>query len=230
MKKIILLSVLGICMFLGSKANPGDTTWVQATIANLTYNGNYDTMAVFPSSSLPNTYRRIYMIFTLGKYQCPGTAQYCGDWDYTVDNYLMTKTGDTVDLGRFITPYANAGAPRTPWTWKQRYIYDVTDFYPLLKDSATIRVAYSGYSGGFTANVKFAFIEGVPDRYVSGIKRLWHGYWGYGGATNTIDTHFPKYTGTAPFNTESALLKFIVTGHGSDANQCCEFMPHYYKA
>ena len=229
MKKVILLFLLSFWFIGNTWANPGDTTWVQANIKQLTYNGNYDTIALFPSSTLPTTYRRIYMIFTLGKYQCPGSPQYCGDWDYTIDNYLMTKNGDTVDLGRLITPYANAGAPRTPWTWTQRYIYDVTDFYPILKDSATVRVAYSGYSGGFTANIKFAFIEGIPDRYVSGIKRLWHGYFGYGGASNTMNTHFPIYSGMAPFNTESATLKFIVTGHGSDANQCCEFMPHFYK-
>jgi len=40
----------------------------------------------------------------------------------------MTPGGDTLDLGRLITPYANAGAPRTPWTWQQHYVYDITDY------------------------------------------------------------------------------------------------------
>ncbi len=229
MRKYLYLLLFAISLANISQANPGDTTWVQATNTQLTHYGNFDTITVFPSSAAPTTYRRIYMIFTLGKYMCPGNPQYCGDWDYTVDNYLMTKTGDTVDLGRLITPYANAAAPRTPWAWTQRYIYDVTDFYPLLKDSATIRLAYSGYSWGFSANIKFAFIEGVPDRNVTGITRLWNGYFGYGGATNTMNSHFPVSYDTAPASTQSATLKFIVTGHGSDANQCCEFMPHFYK-
>ena len=33
-------------------------------------------------------------------------------------------------------------APRTPWGWKQRYYFDVTDFYPVLKNAATIRLSY----------------------------------------------------------------------------------------
>ena len=107
---------------------------------------------------------KIIMIFTLGKYSCPAGTQYCADWDYTVQNFLMTKTGDTVELGRLITPYANTSYARFPMTWKQRYTYDVTDLYSLLKGSAAIRIHYSGYSGGFTANITFAFIEGKPKK------------------------------------------------------------------
>jgi hypothetical protein len=229
MRKYLYLLLLAVSITNISKANPGDTTFVQATNTQLTHYGNFDTLIAFPSSSLPITYRRIYMTVTIGKYMCPGNPQYCGDWDYTVDNYLMTKTGDTVELGRLITPYADAAAPRTTWTWTQPYVFDVTDFYPLLKDSATIRLAYSGYSWGFTANTQFAFIEGIPDRNVTGITRLWNGYFGYGGAANTINNNFPVSYDTAPANTKSANIKFIVTGHGSDANGCCEFMPHFYK-
>ncbi len=227
MRKYLSLLLFALSFANFSKANPGDTTWVYSTNTQFDHYGNFDTVTVFPDGS--KTYRKIWMTFTLGKYHCPGTPQYCGDWDYTVDNYLMTRTGDTVDLGRLITPYANAAAPRTPWTWTQRYYFDVTDFYPLLQDSATIRVAYSGYSWGFTGNIKFAFIEGTSDRDVTGIKRLWNGYFGYGGTTNTINDHFPVSYDTTPANTQSATLKFIVTGHGSDSNQCCEFMSHYYQ-
>ena len=34
---------------------------------------------------------------------------------------------------------------------------------------------------------------------------------------------------TAPDRTVSAAFRFIVTGHGSDVNQCCEFASHYYN-
>lgn len=233
MKGFIYIACL--CFFLivscvNVTGAPGDTTWVYANNVQMTYNGNYDSTVFFPAAGVQ--YRKIYMIFTLGKYMCPTGSTYCGDWDYTVDNYLMTPRGDTLDLGRFITPYANAGAPRTPWTWHQNYVYDITDYARVLSDSGTVRIAYSGYSGGFTASIKFAFIEGTPERNVYGIKRLWHGYFGYGDTThhdsNNINVHFPMISTVAPDSAVSSELKMIVTGHGSDANGCCEFMPHSY--
>ncbi len=206
-------------------AAPGDTTWVQANIAQLGGYGSYDSTITFPAAG--TSYRNVYMVFTLGKYTCPTGSTYCGDWDYTVQNFLMTPGGDTLELGRLITPYANAGAPRTPWAWKQRYTYDVTDYISKLQGSATMRIFYSGYSGGFTANIRFAFVEGTPDRNVTGIERLWNGSFGYGG-TPHINAYFPTMTKTAPTGTVSADLKFTITGHGADANGCCEFLSKNY--
>jgi hypothetical protein len=233
MKKFLYLIAILFCFNVTSEAKPGDTTWVQANVAQLGGYGNYDSVVLFPSAV--TTYRSIYMIFTLGKYKCPGydpnnaaATGWCGDWDYTVQNYLLTPGGQTFELGRLITPYANALNPRTPWTATQHYVYDVTDYAMVLKDSGKIRIAYSGYSGGFTANIKFMFIEGVPDRQVLGVQRLWGGSFGYGG-TPSINSHFPAITGTAPEFTKSATLKFTVTGHGSDGNGCCEFASHNYQ-
>ncbi len=230
MKKYFYLLAIVLGSVSSAYAAAGDTTWVQANIAQLSWNGNYDTTISFPAPG--TTYRRIYMIFTLGKYVCPGSPTYCGDWDYTVNNYLMTPGGDTLELGRLITPYANASAPRTPWAWTQHYVYDVTDYAMLLHNTATVRIGYSGYSGGFTGNIRFAFIEGTPDRDVIAVKRLWHGYFGYGDTThhdsNNINVHFPYINNIAPPLTQAAELKFTVTGHGSDPNYCCEFMSHNY--
>ncbi len=230
------LSMLFCLATTAAMAAPGDTTWVQANIKNLGWYGNYDSTVVFPNGK---TYRSIYMIFTLGKYMCPGYnpatagsgtghSGWCGDWDYTVLNYVMTPDGQAYEMGRLITPYANALTPRMGWDATQTYVYDVTDFAPLLHDTVTIRTLYSGYSGGFTENIKFAMIEGTPDRDVTRIHRLWSGSFGYGG-TPDINSHFTPVVDTAPEFTRSATLKFLVTGHGSDANGCCEFMSHNYK-
>jgi hypothetical protein len=236
MKKLFLLSTLAIWAQCAMGA-VGDTTWVQANSTYLTYYGSFDTTVDFPSGS--TSYRRIYMIFTLGKYSCPGytygtgAVPWCGDWDYTVQNYLMTPGGDTLELSRLITPYANSLAPRTPLSWTQRYIFDVTDYASKLRGSATSRIFYSGYSGGFTANIKFAFIEGTPDRNVVAIKRLWRGSYAYGdttrGGANNINVHFGSRTETVPTGTASSVLKFTVTGHGADPNYCSEFCPRNYK-
>ncbi len=230
MKKYFYLLVAAICVGFSSMAAPGDTTWVQANNCDLPYFGSYDSTIVFPPAG--KSYRSIYMIFTLGKYMCPSGSTYCGDWDYTVLNYLITPNGQSYEIGRFITPYANAGAPRTPWAWKQHYVYDVTDYAPLLHDTAKMRIFFSGYSGGFTGNIRFAFIEGAPDREVVGIRRLWTGSYSYGDTshlgTRDINLHFLPVTDTAPENTKSAELKFTVTGHGSDPNFCNEFCSHNY--
>lgn len=229
MKKSFYAIVALLLLSFVVKANPGDTTWVQAQnniwLDSMAH--NFDTAVQFPDGT--TSYSRIYMIFTLGKYQCPGSPQYCGDWDYTVQNYLMTQSGDTLELGRMITPYANASFARFPWTFQQRYIYDVTDFYPLLKNNAAIRIAYSGYSFGFTADIKFAFIEGTPPRNVLGIDKLWGGSFKFGDATNSIDTYLPVMNKTAPANTVATDMKFTVTGHGSDNNYCSEFCKKYYQ-
>jgi hypothetical protein len=225
MKKLIFLSILMLSAKLF--AAPGDTTWIQANQVQLNNYNNFDTAVSFPDGSL--SYRKILMEFTLGEYVCPAGSQYCHQWDYTVTNYVMTKT-DTVELSRFITPFANTGVPRFPATWKQRYIYDVTDFYTLLKDSANIRIFYSGYSGGFTANIKFAFIEGTPERNVLGVDPVWRGAFNYGNTADPIDNHLPAKIYTVPANTQSSELKFTVTGHGSDnTTQCCEFDSNDYS-
>ena len=208
-------------------ANPGDTTWVQAqNDIQLDYYNNFDAAVTFPTGAV--SYRKVIMVFTLGRYECAAGTQYCGDWDYTVQNYVMTPT-DTFELGRLITPYADESYPRTKLNWKQRYYFDVTDFYPILKNSAKMRLLYQGYSGGFTANVKFAFIEGTPPRTVTAIKRLWHGSFAFGSASDAIETHMPAIPTTAPVGTQTADMKFTVTGHGSDASGCSEFCSKYYQ-
>ena len=237
-KQIYLLLCIVFCCSR-VQAAPGDTTWVQAHYGvNLDWFGDYDTTITFPNGT--TNYRKVYMTFTLGKHSCPGydpnnpgdqagQTGWCGDWDYTVQNYLMTPGGDTLELGRLITPYARENMPRTPLTWKERYYFDVTDFYPVLKNGATIRIHYSGYSGGFTGDIKFAFIEGTPERNVIGISRQYHGNFGYGNAGDPIENHLPVINDTAPANTHFADYKFTITGHGSDANYCGEFCKKYYQ-
>ncbi|MBS1772279.1 MAG: T9SS type A sorting domain-containing protein [Bacteroidetes bacterium] len=227
MKSFLTLLFALICCIGNVKAATGDTTIVQGV--NDKWIGdvpvNIDSMMKFPDGS--KSYRKIIMVFTLGKYACPGNPTYCGQWDYTVNMYLI-KPSKTVELGRFITPYAGAWGPRTPMTWKGEYAFDVTDYYPLIKDSGIVRVHYSGYSGGYTANVKFIFIEGTPPRNVIDIDRVWNGSFQYGGATS-IETNVPQKTLNAPSGTQFTEMKFCVSGHGSDNNYCSEFCKKYYK-
>ena len=217
-----LLSIILCFIGMGAlHASPGDTTWVAANNVQMNYYNNFDSTVVFPDGSV--SYRKILMVFTLGQYNCPSGETYCHQWDYTVTNYVM-KGNDTLEIGRFITPYATTGTPGFGSSWKHHYNFDVTDFSNQLKDTATIRILYSGYSGGFTADIKFAFIEGVPERNVLGVSKAWNGYYNYGDDDNPIDNNVTTKSFEAPINTEYAELKFTITGHGYDASsQCCEF-------
>lgn len=222
MKNSLSLLFAAFLFSAGVKANTGDTTWVQCFNGQFTHYGNYDTAVQMPGGTA--TYRKIYLIFTMGEYNCPGGATYCHQWDYTIDNTIMTPHGDTFEMARFISPYATSGTPGFPSNWKQHYIFDVSDFYPMLKDSVTMRVGYSGYSWGFTGDVKLAFIEGTPERNVAGHSALWNGYYTYGNLSNPIDSNVKPYQLTAPDSAQTAELKLIITGHGADsANNCCEF-------
>ncbi len=223
MKKHLYLIILVVLSTISSvRANVGDTTWVASFKGQFTHYGAYDTSLAFPDGS--KTYRKIYMIFTLGQYNCPSGSQYCHQWDYDVENYIMTRGGDTLEMARLITPYATSGTPGFGSNWKQHYIFDVTDYYHLLKDTATVRINYSGYSWGFTGDVKFAFIEGTPERNVLGYNKLWDKSYTYGKMANVIDSNVKPVTNTAPAGTRSADMKVIITGHGSDQTSgCCEF-------
>lgn len=226
MKKLILAASL--LFSIAAQAAPGDTTWVQAHYNKwLDYYNNFDTTVVFPKGT--TSYRKILMVFTLGKYACPGTPTYCSDWDYTVQNFLMNKRGDTLELGRLITPYGKGARMGSGVGWTQDYYFDVTDYAPALKDTNMIRILYSGYSGGFTANIRFAMIEGTPERTVLGVKKVWAGSFAYGSTTDPIDNHFPVKSLTAPSGTVKTRLAFNVSGHGSDPNYCSEFCSKYYR-
>jgi hypothetical protein len=197
----------------------------------------YDTVAVFPDGT--KTYRKILLEFTLGKYACPGydpsnagegagQTGWCADWDYDV-HALVLNTTDTMELARFITPYANSNFPRTPASWSHPYVFDVTDYYPLLKNNAVSRIKYNGYSGGFTGSIRFIFIEGTPPRDVVKIDPLWQGSYRYGDAAAPIDTKIMAETLTMPANAQSAEMKVIITGHGNGESQCAEFCKRWYK-
>lgn len=225
MKKItfVMLFFMG---FMHVHANPGDTTWVHTNQVNLDYYGDFDSNVTFPDGT--TSYRKILMTVTLGQYDCAPGTQYCHQWDYTVNLKLMTAT-DTLELGRFITPFATSGWPRFGSNWKQPYVFNVTDFYPLLQGNQDVRLHYSGYSGGFTAKLSFAFIEGTPERNVVGIKKVYDVSKTYGDPANPFNAHFPTISETAPASTQSAAMKFLVTGHGKDLNGCCEFASHFYE-
>src|ERR1043165_1851168 len=95
LKRALLIFILALFLSPELLANPGDTTWVTVfNLRKLTYHGNYDTSAVFPTNK---RYRKIRLHYILGRYACPAGTQYCGSWDYTTQIYARPQGKDTVE-------------------------------------------------------------------------------------------------------------------------------------
>lgn len=132
----------------------GDTTIINShNKTRLTPFGKFDKSTSFPDSL--HSFNRILMEFEFGKYPCIGydpnqadNTGYCADSDYPVQIIVCTPSGDTVEVGRIVTPYAKNRLPRKSADWSHKYWIDVTDYYSLLRNSVTIRLFHSGEHGG----------------------------------------------------------------------------------
>ncbi|MEN9332919.1 MAG: hypothetical protein RLY35_99 [Bacteroidota bacterium] len=125
------------------------------------------------------------------------------------------------ELGRYITPYGINLDLQDGWTW----IFDVTDFAPLLRDSVQLEAG----NWQELLDLKFLFIEGPEARHVTRLQNVWQGNWGLSGFDNYVTT---KNISLNP--DESAVkLRTTLTGHGfgNDVNNCGEFCynTHYLK-
>lgn len=224
MKNILRLLVLFIFIQGSAFAAPGDTTWVTVfENKKIEDYGAMDTTAVFPTTA--TEYRKIRMHYILGRYKCPATDTYCGDWDYATSVYAMPANADTVKMGRVITPYSGNWA----LSRKHDYVIDVTDYASILKGNMDMRYFYEGYSWGFTITLKIEFIEGTPAQKALEVKSIYDGYYKYGDPADPIEDKLiaKNYTYTAP--AVSAAIKNIISGHGADAAGCGEFCSKYYQ-
>lgn len=225
MKKLLLVFALCELIFSSISANPGDTTWV--TIYNqrkLTYYGNYDTSNILLPTG--KRYRKIRLHYILGRYSCPAGSQYCGSWDYTTQIYAKPQNNDTVEIARIITPYA------TDWLSTNRkhdYVVDVTDYASILDGTMDFRFGYQGYSYGFTITLKLEFIEGVPPMDALKVKNIYDGYYAFGKTADPIENHLTEKSMIYSAPGAKAMIKNIISGHGSDDADCSEFCSKYYQ-
>jgi len=218
-------------MFL--MASPGDTTKVLVhDNVHWTWNGDKYQKGNFPDGS--KTYAKIWLKYTLG---CPNTG--CSDWDYTTQFKLRDKINDSTyvnyELGRIITPYGGY----LNKNWKHNFYFDVTDYAPLLVDSAEINARYGGWQDGFTISTEFIFIEGTPARDVLEINSLAHGSFKYGAPNDANSCE--NRTAPQPININANATNFKIkatpTGHGFNGNgydpgnpdNCSEFCNKWFK-
>jgi hypothetical protein len=141
--------------------------------------------------------------------------------------YNVFEVIEDFELGRVMTPYANGFA----LTWGRDYVFDVTDYTTILRDSLVIRVHYDGYSDGFAASVKFYFIEGTPARTPLRIRTIYPlRYYEYGITTNPIENHLIAKTFDIDSSETQAVIRVIPSGHSfGGALNCAEFCQKYYR-
>lgn len=125
------------------------------------------------------------------------------------------------EIGRFITPYGIGLTLHDGFTW----IYDVSDFEPLLHDS----VHLSAGNWQELLDVKFEFITGTPAREVLSVQNMWNGDYGL----PNFDQHVTAKRILMNPAASQFRLKTVASGHGfgNDPQNCAEFCPkrHYVK-
>ncbi|HLP18978.1 MAG TPA: peptide-N-glycosidase F-related protein, partial [Chitinophagales bacterium] len=250
MIKHLTLFAFAFFLSLVSFAATGDTTIIVAHHASNLAGppSNDDEWVVFANTNV--TYQKIIMRFTLG---CgtPACSHWdytvnteLGKKSGTLDSSIVaidTMAHDTTwsytdhvnftELGRLITPYGNYMDWNWPSnqahgfdsSWTHPYIYDVTDYASMFKDSVLVRVHYDGWSDAFRAKVEYIFIEGPPTRTVENVREVYHSYYGYGNSTDFENQLTGKSLAIGP-NVTSAKLAVIITGHGNQG----EFDPHSF--
>jgi hypothetical protein len=141
--------------------------------------------------------------------------------------YNVFEVIEDFELGRMMTPYANGYA----LTWGRDYWYDVTDLVPVLKDTLTVRILYSGYSDGFSANIAFYFIEGTAPRTPIRARIIYPlKYYEYGITTNPIENYLVPKTFSIDAGETQASIRVIPSGHSfGGAQNCAEFCQKNYR-
>ncbi len=182
--------------------NPTDPTDTNEVFAANYYMYTYDTNGDVTDSTFVTATDTLYLIKT--------------------EYYHYFEIIDKIELGRAITPYANGFAT----TWNRQYLFDVTEFAPLLNGTKKIQAHYSGWSDGFTATIDFHFVTGTPPRDVVSFNPLWHASPKYGVNVNgvhTIENVIDEKTYSMDNATYSELT-FTPTGHGfGSGDPCAEF-------
>jgi len=251
MKKFFLLLIALIYSNLYAQ---NDTLQIQAQEdAQLTWYGNYDSNVVFPVEGSYEKIIMDFTMgcadggcshwdYTVSIYLMEPTGLLDSSISVLDTISLEPIVVDTTwavyevlekfELGRLITPYGNYMdwvQPTDPNdifddSWEHLYQFDVTDFAPLLQDSSLIRVHYGGWSSGFSATVKFDFIEGTPPREVLNVENMYP-VGGYSYQSLADDVSYPSVVKSFEDNVEGLAVKSYVSGHGHEGPQnCCEWV------
>jgi len=128
------------------------------------------------------------------------------------------------EIGRYITPYG-IGLDLGPKGFK--WVYDVTDFAPLLRNNVTL----SAGNQQELIDLTFVFIKGTPPRDVKQIDQV---YYDRGAMFPAVlnNTALPPITVPLRSDVRTFRLKAVTSGHDfSNATNCAEFCQrtHFFE-
>ncbi len=170
-----------------------------------------DTLLVYASDFYTYTYNADGTIADSILIAATSTI-YNEDLEYYSDPYEVINT---IELGRFITPYGIGLDLGDGFTWT----YDISDYRPLLHDS----VHLSAGNWQELLDIELWFIEGTPPRDPISVSNLWFGFYGY-GLTPSFNDLTPEQEITIPNDAVNSRVKVRVTGHGFGGTaNCAEF-------
>ncbi|MBC8385528.1 MAG: hypothetical protein H8E57_08435 [Candidatus Cloacimonetes bacterium] len=216
MKRTLITAVLFV-IALSLSADIGDSLIIQT----FTFEDIEKRRDVFEFPNDERTWEKIWMHRTL---KCDEQTKQdtfpCGEWDYCTHTLLHIPVGDTVEIfemENYITPYGIGLDLNGDCGWT--FIYDVTDYYPLLKG----KVDLSSGSQSELLDMKFIFMEGTPPRDVISVENIYE--WGnYKYEHIATDSIFKEQEIVLNPNADGFKLRARISGHGHEGpRNCCEW-------
>ncbi|SMO81317.1 Peptide-N-glycosidase F, C terminal [Saccharicrinis carchari] len=216
---IFLTTILLFCSALNilGQQQKNDTIVVQT----FTFDDITKRRGVFQFPDNDERYAKIEMIRTIKCDEKTTLDKYpCGEWDYSTHTHLYVPLNDTTEeifeLENFVTPY---GKRLDLGPEGFTFVYDVTDYAPLLKGEVHL-------STGNTAqliDLKFNFIKGEPVRDVISIQNIYP--WGHYTYEDLADEKELKPVGLLMDPDASGyMLRARISGHGHfGPRNCCEW-------
>ncbi len=143
---------------------------------------------------------------------CPTIG--CDPWDRFA-NIKVVSGGQTIEIGRFVTPYANG--------WCD-WALDVSDYRNYLEGSVELISHIDTWEKGWDLTVDFEFFTGTPDYEYVGVTNLWTDYEFLYGDTLFYSIDLPEKVYAIPSNSQKVVLRINNTGHGQgNTDNAAEF-------
>lgn len=145
-----------------------------------------------------------------------------------LDSLWVTRKSSNTEVARLITPYGTymrAGSNGFTNSWTHPYIFDVTDYLPLMKDSFGLVIQSGGYDGkkGFNLTADLILIEGAAENKPKQVIQAYGRSFTFQNETQ-IDTLIKPFKFKLSSTEKQAKYRTIVTGHGAQG----EFSPVEY--
>jgi len=197
-----------------SVENPGVTVVLYDDTLNPT--SPTDTLYVYPPQ-----YSCTFIVDSTG-YLCDSVLLPSDSVLYLEIHYYYSDPYEVInryELLRFITPYGiNLDLGDDGFTW----VYDITDYRPLLKDSVHLTAG----NWQELLDIRFVMIKGTPPRQVLKLENVWNGNWYLSQFEGKV---LPRTIQLDP-QAQMFNLRVRTSGHGmGGASNCAEFCPKIHS-